>query len=107
MNSASGIEQYCLLAKGARGRALEDLIQKVTAQPGMFAFGELLNMQNIAEVRWVGLRAFRSSHKVGVQAVQQLAYLGCNLCAVTRLAARSSIRFARAVLLWNTGGLPR
>ena len=44
------MEQYLLLAKGAKGRALVDLIQKVTAEPGIFAFAELLELPNIREV---------------------------------------------------------
>jgi len=45
------MEQYCLLAKDARGLALVDLIQRVTSDPQIFAFGELLAMQNVKEVK--------------------------------------------------------
>lgn len=51
MDSDSKIEQYVLLAKGARGLALQDLVQKVTTEPGIFAFGELLSLPNVKEVR--------------------------------------------------------
>ncbi len=44
------MEGYLLLAKGARGRALVDLIQKVTAEPGIFTFGELLDVPAVQEV---------------------------------------------------------
>ena len=44
------MEQYCLLAKGARGLALADLIQRVTSDPQIFAYGELLSMPHIQEV---------------------------------------------------------
>lgn len=44
------MEQYLLLAKGARGRALVDLIQKVTSDPAVFAFGELLDNPSVKEV---------------------------------------------------------
>ncbi|CAK0787659.1 hypothetical protein CVIRNUC_010881 [Coccomyxa viridis] len=44
------MEQYLLLAKGTKGRALVDLIQKVTAEPGIFAFAELLDLSNIKEL---------------------------------------------------------
>jgi COP9 signalosome complex subunit 7 len=44
------MEQYCLLAKGARGLALVDLIQRVTSDPQVFAFGELLAIQNVKEL---------------------------------------------------------
>lgn len=45
------MEQYLLLAKQAKGRALVDLIQKVTAEPGIFAFAELLDLPNVKQVR--------------------------------------------------------
>ena len=44
------MEQYLLLAKRAKGRALVDLIQKATAEPGLFAFAELLDVPNVKEV---------------------------------------------------------
>ena len=39
------------MAKRAKGRALVDLIQKATAEPGIFAFAELLDLPNVKEVR--------------------------------------------------------
>jgi hypothetical protein len=50
MESDAKIQQYLLLAKSARGRALCELINKATAEPGLFAFGELLDTPSIAEV---------------------------------------------------------
>lgn len=44
------IEQYCLLAKGAKGKAVAELMRKATAEPGLFAFGELLDMPHVKEV---------------------------------------------------------
>lgn len=44
------IEQYRLLAKGTRGRALVDLVQKATREPGLFAFGEILDVESVKEV---------------------------------------------------------
>eukprot|EP00951_Prasinocladus_malaysianus_P006113 scaffold43318_cov29-Prasinocladus_malaysianus.AAC.1 len=43
------IEQYCLLAKGVKGRALLDLIAKATAEPGLFHFGELMDVESIRQ----------------------------------------------------------
>ena len=51
MYDGSKLEGYLLLAKGARGLALADLIQKVTAEPGIFTFGELLDLPNVKEVK--------------------------------------------------------
>ena len=39
-----------MLAKRAKGRALVDLIQKATAEPGIFAFAELLDLPLVKEV---------------------------------------------------------
>ena len=50
MEGAAKLEQYLLLAKGARGRAVADLILKVTAEPGVYAFGELLDVPSVKEV---------------------------------------------------------
>lgn len=47
----SKIQQYLLLAKSVKGRALADLIVKATEEPGLFAFGELLAHQSVQEVR--------------------------------------------------------
>ena len=44
------LEQFCLLAKSARGRGLVDLIGRATADPNLFAFGELLDVAQIKEV---------------------------------------------------------
>mmetsp|Transcript_15231 Transcript_15231/g.38744 ORF Transcript_15231/g.38744 Transcript_15231/m.38744 type:complete len:257 (+) Transcript_15231:153-923(+) len=44
------IEQYLLLAKGTRGRGAADLIQRATAEPGLYAFGELLEVESVQEL---------------------------------------------------------
>lgn len=51
MSDESKIQQYVLLAKGAKGRALEDLIVKATSEPGLFGYGELLEVPHVQEVR--------------------------------------------------------
>ncbi|KAG5179926.1 hypothetical protein JKP88DRAFT_71461, partial [Tribonema minus] len=48
---AAGLEQYCLLAKTAKGRACVALIQKVMADKKIFVFGELLAMPNVQGLR--------------------------------------------------------
>lgn len=44
------LEQFVLLAKGAKGAACLELIKQVLEAPGVHVFGELLAMPNIAEV---------------------------------------------------------
>lgn len=45
------LEQFVLLAKGAKGSACAELIKQVLEAPGVHVFGELLEMPNIQEVR--------------------------------------------------------
>jgi len=45
------LEQFVLLAKSARGRGLVQLIETATADPNLFAFGELLDAPHIKEAR--------------------------------------------------------
>lgn len=51
MENGSKVEQYLLLAKAARGLGLADLVSKATAEPGLFTFGELLDLPGVKEVR--------------------------------------------------------
>lgn len=44
------LEQFVLLAKTAKGAACIELIKQVLEAPGVYVFGELLDMPNIAEV---------------------------------------------------------
>mmetsp|Transcript_8280 Transcript_8280/g.24785 ORF Transcript_8280/g.24785 Transcript_8280/m.24785 type:complete len:252 (-) Transcript_8280:4273-5028(-) len=44
------MDQYLLLAKGARGRAVVDLIHRAVSDPAVFAFGELLDVQSVREL---------------------------------------------------------
>ena len=50
MDTDSKVEQYLLLARSAKGLALADLISKAVAEPGLFAFGELLSLPSVQEV---------------------------------------------------------
>ena len=49
-NAASKIETFLLLAKGAKGAAAAKLIENATSAPGVFNFGELLELPNVQEV---------------------------------------------------------
>lgn len=44
------LEKFLLLAKTARGPGLGDLITKVTAEPGIYRFGELLALPQVQEL---------------------------------------------------------
>ena len=50
MESEAQLEQFCILAKSTKGRAIADFIQKATSQPGIFTFGELLDVPSVKEV---------------------------------------------------------
>lgn len=44
------LEQYVLLAKSAKGAAAVELVKQVLEAPGVYVFGELLDMANIQEL---------------------------------------------------------
>ena len=44
------LEQFLLLAKNAKGAAAGHLIRQVTEAPGVYVFGELMKLPQIAEV---------------------------------------------------------
>jgi len=48
--SNAALEQFVLLVKNVRGAAAAELIKQVTEAPGVYVFGELLDMPNIKEV---------------------------------------------------------
>ncbi|KAK9838649.1 hypothetical protein WJX74_000603 [Apatococcus lobatus] len=50
MESEAQLEQFCILAKGTKGRAIADLIQRATSQPSIFTFGELLDIPSVKEL---------------------------------------------------------
>lgn len=49
--SSNLLEQFILLAKGTNGSALTALISQVLEAPGVYVFGELLELANVQEVR--------------------------------------------------------
>eukprot|EP00803_Ostreobium_quekettii_P009641 evm.model.scf_1199.1 EVM.evm.TU.scf_1199.1 scf_1199:29360-36037(+) len=55
MDHDAKIEQFLILAKGAHGRAVADLIEKATAEPGLFAFGELLDLPSVKQIKGTGM----------------------------------------------------
>lgn len=48
--SSNLLEQFILLAKGTSGSALTALISQVLEAPGVYVFGELLELANVQEV---------------------------------------------------------
>eukprot|EP00232_Nephroselmis_pyriformis_P021643 CAMPEP_0182866516 /NCGR_PEP_ID=MMETSP0034_2-20130328/8245_1 /TAXON_ID=156128 /ORGANISM="Nephroselmis pyriformis, Strain CCMP717" /LENGTH=266 /DNA_ID=CAMNT_0024998845 /DNA_START=90 /DNA_END=887 /DNA_ORIENTATION=+ len=48
--STAKVEQFCLLAKSARGAAARQIVVEATTEPGLYAFGELLDMPNIKDL---------------------------------------------------------
>ena len=51
MAPPEALQPFLLLAKSARGRAAAAVVSDATAAPGVFAFGELLDMPNVKEAR--------------------------------------------------------
>ncbi|XP_045475416.1 COP9 signalosome complex subunit 7b isoform X2 [Harmonia axyridis] len=50
-HSNNPLEQFVLLAKSAKGAACNELIKQVLESPGVYVFGELLDMPNITELK--------------------------------------------------------
>ena len=48
--SSNPLEQFVLLSKTAKGAAAVSLVKQVLEAPGVYVFGELLDMPNIQEV---------------------------------------------------------
>lgn len=49
-NIRNPLEQFLLLAKNAKGIAAAHLIRQVTEAPGVYVFGELMEVPSILEV---------------------------------------------------------
>ncbi|WIA42053.1 hypothetical protein OEZ86_009341 [Tetradesmus obliquus] len=59
MDTEAKLQQYLLLGKSAKGRSMCELITKATAEPGLFTFGELLDLPNVQELQ-AEFAAFRA-----------------------------------------------
>ncbi|KAL3133270.1 hypothetical protein ABBQ38_007151 [Trebouxia sp. C0009 RCD-2024] len=49
--SDAKLEEYCLVAKGSKGRTVADVIQRATSDPVLFAFGELLALPSVQQLQ--------------------------------------------------------
>jgi len=49
--SSNPLEQFVLLAKSAKGAAAVELVKQALEAPGVYVFGELLDMPNIVELQ--------------------------------------------------------
>ena len=49
-NFTSKLEPFLLMSKAAKGAAAAKFIQDATSAPGVYVFGELLELPNIQEV---------------------------------------------------------
>ena len=52
ISGSTALEQFILLSKTAKGAAAVEMIRQVLETPGIYVFGELLEMPNIREVRF-------------------------------------------------------
>lgn len=50
LTEGSALQQYCVLAKSSKGKAVTALIQQVISAPNVFVFGELIDMPNVKQV---------------------------------------------------------
>jgi len=52
VSSTNPLEQFVLLAKSAKGAAAVELVKQALEAPGVYVFGELLDMPNIIELQF-------------------------------------------------------
>ena len=50
MDQAAKLEPFLLLAKNAKGKSAAEVINRATEEPGIYGFGELLDIAGIKEV---------------------------------------------------------
>lgn len=62
-NHSHNLEEYVLLAKSARGAGVVALIQKALEAPGVYVFGELMEMPSVKEVLKIFFGQFVNSCK--------------------------------------------
>lgn len=67
----NALEQFCLLAKGLRGRAVVGIIQQTLSSKRVFVFGELLAMPNVQALR-------DSEHAPHLELLEIFAYGTCS-----------------------------
>lgn len=51
LTEGAALQPFVLLAKNAKGKAAAALIQQVLSAPNVYVFGELLEMQNMQQVK--------------------------------------------------------
>ena len=105
-------QEFLILGKSAKGRALCELISRATAEPGIHTFGELLCLPNVQDVSWVapGVRGRGGSASTAhvllpeIVADLLLLLLPAKRAAVGRAGALQGT--SRALLLRHVGRLP-
>ena len=98
--SDAKLEEYCLVAKGSKGRTVADVIQRATSDPVLFAFGELLSLPSVQQVKHLRvLGNYKSGNDCSIHTV----------CLLTAARHRSSFQFQNttAICLWDLGYLSR
>jgi hypothetical protein len=90
------LEQFVEQGKSAAGRAAADLIQQATSAPGLFAFGELLDLDNV--------KAVRGDHALNLKSQQNI--LPPNAGFLLSLQSRSRVASRRSLPLSLPRALP-
>lgn len=57
-NTADPLQEFLLLAKNTKKQAASELVMRVLDAPGVYVFGELLDVPNIKELEYTHKRAF-------------------------------------------------
>jgi len=90
----AALEQFCLLAKSARGRAVVGIISQTLASKRVFVFGELLAMASVQALR-------ETDHAPHLRLLELFAYGTCSdyRAAADSLPALNAPQIAKLRLL--------
>lgn len=85
--TGNALEQFVLLAKSVKGTASTVLINQVLDAPGVYVFGELLDMPNISEVCYI-----IKMSKLLLTALNK---------TVSKYTAEELLEYSEFIRLWN------
>lgn len=95
---SSKLQEYCLLAKGSKGRMLVDIIQRATSDPTLFAFGELLVVPTVEQV---DRSEFVYTSSSSTRVLKPLP------CVASRHRSWGSLQNSEAIRVWHVELVPR
>eukprot|EP00877_Chromochloris_zofingiensis_P010675 jgi/Chrzof1/5861/Cz16g18140.t1 len=90
MESDTKIQQYVLLGKSARGKSIAELITRALAEPGLFGFGEILDLPSVQETL-ADLKVCHAAHQSSLPALTPQQTLKLKQLTVMSLAMKHKV----------------